>query len=164
MGARGPRKTPTAMLKLAGSDLVQRKGPRGRRREPRPEAKAPSPPSWLDREARAEWRRVVPRLEAMGVLARTDRAALAIYCQLWSRWVGQVRGLAGEPQTVLSAEGVPKANPVFGLCDRTEGRIRQYLAEFGLSPATRARLVVPEEAQKPVDDPLQALLDRQRTA
>ena len=46
---------------------------------------APHPPEWLDAEARAEWDRVTPGLEALDMLKPEDRAALAAFCETWSR-------------------------------------------------------------------------------
>ena len=53
--------------------------------EPKPRPVNPTQPDWLLREAKAEWRRVVPELERMGLLTTVDRAALATYCQAWAR-------------------------------------------------------------------------------
>ena len=40
----------------------------------------PAMPKSLAKEAKAEWRRVVPELEEMGFLANVDRAFLIRYC------------------------------------------------------------------------------------
>jgi phage terminase small subunit len=48
---------------------------------------APEPPTWLDREAKAEWRRVVPELARLKLLSRMTRASLASYCEAWSAFV-----------------------------------------------------------------------------
>ncbi len=79
MGKRGPKPTPTAVLKLRGSTLVT-----GRREaaEVQGPAGTPDAPEWLDEEARAAWDRIVPLLEGMGVLTRIDGNALARYCRL----------------------------------------------------------------------------------
>jgi P27 family predicted phage terminase small subunit len=38
-------------------------------------------------EARREWHRIGIELVRLGLVARIDKAALAIYCQLWQRWI-----------------------------------------------------------------------------
>ena len=83
MGKRGPKPTPTNILKLRGSTLVSKRreasevqGPEG----------MPDAPDWLDDEARAAWDRLAPMLDGMGILTRVDENALARYCRLWSRW------------------------------------------------------------------------------
>jgi phage terminase small subunit len=47
----------------------------------------PDCPKHLWPEARREWRRIGPELEAAGLIAKIDRAALALYCQSWARMV-----------------------------------------------------------------------------
>ena len=47
----------------------------------------PSMPRDLPAEAQAEWRRVVPELEEIGLLAKVDRAVLVRYCTAWADWV-----------------------------------------------------------------------------
>ena len=42
--------------------------------------------SWLEQEAKNEWRRMSKTLEAMGLLTQVDKAAFAGYCQAYARW------------------------------------------------------------------------------
>jgi phage terminase small subunit len=78
--------------------LTTNHGEPGRRplnkREPRPRPTLPSCPSHLNPVARREWRRTTPLLHGCGLLTETDRAALAVYCQPWARWLRQGSGAA----------------------------------------------------------------------
>src|SRR5262249_42754142 len=78
---RGRKPKPTRLKEMLGNP--------GKRAlstgEPVPEAAIPSCPRFLDKEARKEWRRAAPELYALGVLTNLDRAALAAYCESWSR-------------------------------------------------------------------------------
>src|SRR5687768_15051802 len=47
----------------------------------------PDCPKHLWPEARREWKRVSAELEDAGLVAKIDRAALALYCQAWARMV-----------------------------------------------------------------------------
>jgi phage terminase small subunit len=82
MGRRGPAPKPTALKLLQGNP--------GKRaingREPKPKTGMPRCPDWLDEEAKACWKRIVPQLNGMGVLTLIDADALANYCDTWSRW------------------------------------------------------------------------------
>lgn len=80
MGRRGPPPKPTK-LKIAAGNPGKRKL---NEREPRPEAKAPAMPAWLSVRAKAEWKRIVPELLRLGLLARVDLAALSGYCQAYA--------------------------------------------------------------------------------
>ena len=85
MGARGPAPKPTALKVLDGN-------PRHRpinRSEPRPRPVAPKCPSWLDAEAKREWRRIAPALERIGLLTEIDGTALAgcpVFCAAVHKW------------------------------------------------------------------------------
>ena len=49
-----------------------------------PEIEIPGCPSHLLKEARKEWKRITPELVKLGLIAKIDRAALALYCQAWA--------------------------------------------------------------------------------
>ena len=58
---------------------------------------APNPPTWLDREGKAEWRRVVPQLERAGLLAGAlDRGTLTAWCRTWAQYAAVTRSVAAE--------------------------------------------------------------------
>jgi P27 family predicted phage terminase small subunit len=74
------RPKPIAIKKLEGNP-----GKRPIAEIPAPKG-VPSCPRWLDNLAKIEWRRIVPELDAMGMLSLVDRAALSGYCEAYSRW------------------------------------------------------------------------------
>jgi P27 family predicted phage terminase small subunit len=132
-----------------------------RQAKPQPMKGAPPLPRWLSKEAKAEWRRIVPELLSLGLLTIVDRTALAAYCQAHAELV--------EATKVLDAEGrlldVPvfnrageqtgttkKAHPAVRLQRDAFARVKLFLAEFGLTPATRARLQVPGPGRGQPDD------------
>jgi P27 family predicted phage terminase small subunit len=47
----------------------------------------PNCPAHIQGEARNEWRRISGELVRLNLVARIDKAALALYCQLWQRWI-----------------------------------------------------------------------------
>ncbi|MFK5282759.1 P27 family phage terminase small subunit, partial [Lacticaseibacillus paracasei] len=51
--------------------------------QPEPEIVIPDPPHHLSKHAREEWNRMAPILFDMGLIAESDRAAFAMYCQAW---------------------------------------------------------------------------------
>ncbi|MDP9225839.1 MAG: phage terminase small subunit P27 family, partial [Actinomycetota bacterium] len=48
-------------------------------------------PARLSREARAEWKRIAPELERIGLLSNLDRALLTVWCETWAHWVAVSR-------------------------------------------------------------------------
>jgi P27 family predicted phage terminase small subunit len=80
MGLRGPAPKPTA-IRIIDSNPGKRplNG-----REPQPDAVEPRCPDHLDKDARKEWRRLVPILLRMRVLTEADGYSLANLCQAYS--------------------------------------------------------------------------------
>lgn len=152
MGARGPRPTPNKILNLRGSW-------RGKvnKREPKPRPGSPSCPPHLDAEAKREWRRVVRDLTAVGLLTHVDRAALAAYCANWSRWVKAEKDLAKRGEILISANtGGEYQNPWLAIANGAQEKMAKFLAEFGMSPSSRAKLqIAPPDKEE--EDPLDRL-------
>lgn len=150
MGSRGPAPTPTAKLRLSGSWRAKT-----RTNEPEPDRARPTCPAWLRPEAKACWKRIVPQLEAMGVLGRIDRNALARYCELWARWRecaefvqkhGETYPMKSKDGRVIGLASFPQAKAMQSLSET----LRKLEAEFGMTPAGRARLAIDmAEAKKP---------------
>src|ERR1700680_4917197 len=76
----GPKPKPTTLKLLTGNP--------GKRplndAEPQPLVGDPGCPSWLDAEAKREWKRIAPELVSLGLLTILDRATFAAYCQAWA--------------------------------------------------------------------------------
>jgi P27 family predicted phage terminase small subunit len=153
MGSRGPKPAPSNVRLLTSArptvtttDLADGVHPR---------VEAPDAPSHLSREARKEWDRIVPELTALGLLARIDRAALALYCQAWGRLQVVERALSSE-QNRLADDGkdpsgalvtvTPSGFSREAVLSRLAGDLGQqvdrYLAAFGMSPSSRSRVTV----------------------
>ena len=139
MGARGPAPMPDNVRALNGNP--------GNKPDPvRVKAKpgAPNPPGWLNAEARAEWRRVVPELDRLGVLAKIDRAVLAAYCSAWSRSVETQRNLDEDGVTYVDAHGDERKNPNWQIWRESVTTFAALAKELFVSPAARLRTVLPE--------------------
>lgn len=118
----GPPKVPTNVLAMRGSPLAG-----NRANEPVADRTRPRRPDWLGKGAKNIWRRLVPQLEAMGVLAICDRNALARYCDLVDRYIQvSTTRMEGQLNVLL------KLTPVLIRLER----------EFGLTPSARAGLSI----------------------
>lgn len=102
---------------------------------------APEAPEWLDGEARAEWDRITPGLEALDILKPEDRAALAAMCEAWSRFVAAVKVYRTEG-LVLSNPGSGRkhAHPAVAVAGEASREFLRYAVEFGLTPSAENRL------------------------
>jgi P27 family predicted phage terminase small subunit len=98
MAIRGRKPTPTPLKILRGT-----RADRIPKAEPHAPAGRPKPPAHLDKVARAEWRRMVPILEKLGVLTQAEGGALAVYCVAYSRWVTACEAIDAEAEVAAEA-------------------------------------------------------------
>jgi P27 family predicted phage terminase small subunit len=145
---RGPKPTPTATKELRGNP--------GKRplndAEPRPPQRRPPCPPHLDDAAKAEWRWITRYLLDIGVLTVIDKAALAAYCQAYSRWAKAEETLKTTGLVLKSAEGNFYTNPYLAVANKALAQMHSFLCEFGLTPASRTRV------KATLDDPSLAIL------
>lgn len=134
---RGRPPKPTALKLIQGTARPDRLN----KREPKPKLGAPSCPSHLDQAARNEWRRVVPELVKLGVISRIDAATLAAYCQNYSRWVAAELELEKHGGlTYVGEKGMIRKHPAVGIAHDAMAAMKAFAAEYGLTPASRARV------------------------
>ena len=143
MGTRGPIPTPTAIKHARGSWRARLES----RTAPMPKLGRPRCPSWLDANAKAIWKSVVPELERLGVLASVDQMALTVLCSTWSSYRNAVEAARKQPAIIetLAADGSIKhrrPNPYLKLARDTAADLNKWLREFGLTPASRTRLEI----------------------
>lgn len=98
------------------------------------------PPPWLPKEAKAEWRRVMPGLLRRRILTDEDMACLENYCLQ----IGEARVLTQKIQKltdwlVYSREGTPRPHPYFRARRDAMTVARQLAVELGLTPVSRSR-------------------------
>lgn len=97
---------------------------------------APNPPSWLSREAKAEWKRIVPGLTLLDLVKPEDRATLSAYCETWATFVDATRTVQREGITVTNPQsGRVSVHPAVMIKDKAATQLRHYAAHFGLTPA-----------------------------
>jgi P27 family predicted phage terminase small subunit len=141
MGKRGPLPKPYA-----------------RRRNRRPTAgrvvfvARPAMPRDLPAEAKAEWRRVVPELEGMGLLATVDRGALIRYCTAWADWVELQRLIQQSGKVLKGSRGHLVRNPLWFMRNDAEQTVTELGKQLGLTPAARLRVGVRHEVAEDLEE------------
>lgn len=109
--------------------------------------RVPSAPPWLSKEAKAEWRRVAPILVMeRRTLTEGDLSTLAAYCLAVGQLQESSRILASEGLTFKTEAGIPKPHPAAKLRTDAMTQIRQLGVELGLTPVSRSRPALREEA------------------
>jgi len=153
MGTRGRKPKPTAIKVLEGNP--------GKRplnaNEPKPEKKSPKCPSWLEPEAKKEWRRMAKVLERLGVLTEIDAAAFAGYCQAYARWKEAEEFLSKHGTIFKTPSGYIQQVPQVSIAQTYLKVMKDFCSEFGLTPAARTRIKVDVE-EKSADDVMEKLL------
>ena len=114
------------------------------------EAEAPKCPTFLTSEAKAEWKRIVDDLVSLGVVAKIDRAELAVYCQAWADWKKareMIASLGDNGYVENTPSGYKQIAAWMQMANRAEERMRTAGASFGLNPSARSRMRTPSSPQ-----------------
>lgn len=149
-----PRK-PTR-LKVIQGNPGKRKLPEG---EPTPAVEIPTRPEWLDAEAKREWNRITPYLKEQGLIAKIDRALVAMWCQCWAQYVWAVKDIEENGTTFETEKGYQGPRPAVAIATKMIEKLTSLSARFGFTPSDRAKMGVSTE--KKAENPLETFL-RQR--
>lgn len=109
----------------------------------------PAPPTHLSKDARQEWKRIGVELAKLGLVAKIDRAALAVYCQAFGRWVHAertLRKLGDKGLVETTPSGYKQMGVWLQISNRAVEQMGQYLAHFGMSPSSRMRVQLNPQA------------------
>ena len=153
MATRGRKPTPTAIKELEGNP--------GKRtlndKEPKPAKKAPPCPKWLEPEAKKEWRRLAKQMESIGILTDVDMAAFASYCQAYARWKEAEEFITQHGSIFQTPSGYVQQVPQVSIAQQNLKIMQSFCSEFGLTPATRSRIIAGGSGDES-DDPMESLL------
>lgn len=135
MGTRGPQPTPTNVLKLRGSWLVN-----GRNGEPTPQLGVPDCPDWVSEKARPYWQQIAEQLSGMGVLALSDQLPMGLLCDALAMYVAAKQEVADDGLSQMGSRGGKVLNPAVRAMNTAWEQVLKASRELGLSPAARTRL------------------------
>lgn len=141
MPGKGPAPFPRAIANLRGRPVTNKN-------EPTPEVKLPACPTWLPPAAKAEWKRLGPQLEALGLVSGLDRAIFAGYCIAWATAKEAQEALA-ETDLTQDTTGGRAASAWLRVRDKALDQVKSFGAEFGLSPSSRTRIGAEQPKSKP---------------
>lgn len=142
MGKRGPKPTPTSVLRLRGSWRADT-----RPNEPASTGEPDKPKALAISEmASGKWDELVPRLMEAGILSRTDADTLARYCLLWAEWIELRWQIEREGSTYqsINSEGRP-VQLITAAAQQARAITPQLMTierEFGMTPSARSQVAV----------------------
>ena len=142
MGKRGPKPTPTQILKMRDSLRVYS---RQNEVEPLELKQPPEPPHWLESYGKRYWRKMAKRLWRTGLLTDIDLMNLAMACDAYQTF-RELKKLCGEGRKLAtSKQGNVIWNPAYNMMLSAKNDMRRWMLDFGMGPANRVGL----EGKKP---------------
>lgn len=136
----GPKPKPANLKILEGRSDGRDSGGRPVKTPPAFVRLAPEPPEFLTPEALAEWNRIVPELQRLEIIKTIDRAALAAYCETWSRFVAAQMTIRADGMFVEGSQGQPVKSPAVAVAESASKELRAWCAEFGFTPSAEGNL------------------------
>lgn len=145
MARPGPPKKPLHLVEQSGNAGHHSKAELEARGSVVDPGGVPAAPSWLDREAKSEWKRVAGRLDRAGMLSSVDRGLLAAWCETWSTFHAATKALRGKGGQVIvnASERGATLHPAFRAKMQAATQLKALASELGLSYASRARISEP---------------------
>ena len=148
MAQRGRKPKPTELKMLEGNPGKRTLN----KNEPKPVKKAPRCPSWLEEEAKKEWKRMGKILEQMGLLTDMDMAAFAGYCQAFARWKEAEEFITQHGTIVRTPNGYLQQVPQVSIAQTNLKIMLKFCEQFGLTPSARSRITGDKQESEPGDD------------
>ena len=111
---------------------------------------SPKAPSWLSKDARAEWKRVAPILTDRRTLTEADLGTLESYC-VATGTVREMQRLLNRDGAIVATDKGPRRHPALGVQNAAMTTARLCAAELGLTPVSRSRPAIREDHHDDAD-------------
>ena len=138
--AKGAKQKSNVILLASGSKHA-------RKAEPNLKKKIGAPPADLDDVELAAWKMVVAELSAVGTIFEADRLALETLCRAFSRLRQASKEIKEFGITYEDEMGKRVKNPACTVETAANATIARYCSEFGITPASRGKVVAPPAAE-----------------
>ncbi|MEG0282291.1 MAG: phage terminase small subunit P27 family [Clostridia bacterium] len=137
MGKRGPKPGIKNLEKIQKREINAEKT-----------LKVPAAPKWMkeDKIACDEWKRVAKLLVNSSIF-KDDMSALECYCKTYSRWRQSEEFIEKNGYTFITPNGYEQQRPEVGISNKSLTLCKQFMAEFGLTPASRSGLNIKQPIQ-----------------
>lgn len=145
---RGRRPKPDALHQLAGYPGKRKPRPGTVAKAPKGRASMPSVVK-SDQIAAAEWRRLAPQLELLGLVDSSNQQLFAGYCLSWSLFVRAKGEIQRDGFTYRTTSGQIKKHPAFEAMRAAGSEMRKFAIEHGISPASRGRVTASPQMPLP---------------
>lgn len=151
----GPAPKPTKLKQILGNP--------GRRAlnksEPVSPQLDPVPPEWLDETALEFWSEVVAIVGPMGHVQQSDRHLVMLLALELSQLRQAHEDMRKFGRTVVYENGVEQVSPYVTIANKATKNAIQILAQLGMTPSARSRIVVNAAKE---EDPFDSFLKQKR--
>lgn len=155
----GPPRTPTALRLVKGNPSKRALN----KAEPKPASGVPPIPKHFNKQEKYWFKRVGEELDCAKVITRLDGMALELLIGAYVEWRKHrdVIDQVGETYNVknMAGETLVKAHPQVAMMSDAWKRLRGMMAEFGMTPSSRSKVDIGEDAQV---DPLEEFLKKRK--
>ena len=156
MATRGRKPLPTA-IKILEGDRGHGRRPYNKN-EPVPPQDNVECPEWLMDDAKQLWAALSPSLVAMGILTEHDVALFAAGCQAYARYLQAEQNIERYGDTFKTPSGYIQQVPWVSISQQQLKLSQSIFSEFGLTPASRARLYAATGEKPDTEDPMENVL------
>lgn len=104
-----------------------------------------TPPSWLGKIAKREFKYIVEETQSIDLLTNLDVHTLAIYCNVYEQYIRCTERINADGIMVeanKSSEAVVTSHPLFIKQNSLFDQLRKMQTDLGLSPSSRAKLAL----------------------
>lgn len=143
MGARGPIGMTDNVRRLRGTHperAVEKKAAKPVKLPPG----RPAPPPDLKGEGLAEWKRIVPELDAKGLLTKVDRGVLASYCRAWAHSCEANDFIMEHGLVIRDRDGTERKTTAWQMWRESTSIAAALAKELLITPNARLRATMPE--------------------
>lgn len=97
-----------------------------------------SVPAWLNRSAKALWRKLAQELDAAGTLTEATAETLGLLCQSYGEYRDMTSLLETEGRVITTHTGAKKPHPAAALQKASAELFTRLAAELKLTPKSKA--------------------------
>ena len=141
-----PRK-PTNLKVVQGTNRPHRNN-----NEPVVSLEAPECPDWLSKESKKYWEEISEQLVNVGLIGVVDGALFGLHCDSYGRLI-EVSDQLKKMDDMLdqTPNGLEVQSALWQIRNKLWDQVLRSASEFGLSPAARSKINMPEKAEKKKD-------------
>jgi P27 family predicted phage terminase small subunit len=140
---KGRKRTPDHIKEVKGTSRPDRANPDA----PQPAFDLPMPPMWLNRKGVEYFGVLRTRLEMVGLATSTDTELVAVAADRMAE-IDELHAVIAKEGRFFEVNGQIRSHPAVGQLNEARRHLQSLLTEFGLSPASRAKVSRPRADEK----------------